>query len=180
MVISTIRKEVAHLTKNLKPNVYIVSYPKSGRTWLRLLIGKSLCEKYNISENRMIRARYMTSAAGLYRTQFIHNGSATHEKRSFRELPADKSEFKNTRIILLGRDIKDILVSSYFQATKREESFEGSISDFIRSDQFGAIKILTFYKQWYDQRHVPVDFLFIRYENLHKNPEDELRKVFGF
>ncbi len=175
-----ILKYTAHLTKNLNPHAYIVSYPKSGRTWLRLLIGKCLCEKYNLSEKRMIRMRYITSAAGLYRSQFIHDGSATHERKTFRELSADKSKYKNARVILLGRNIKDILVSSYFQATKREAIFDGTISDFIKSEQFGAIKILTFYKQWYEQRHIPLDFLFIRYEDLHNDPEDALTKVFGF
>ncbi|MBS3810142.1 MAG: sulfotransferase domain-containing protein [Desulfobacterales bacterium] len=175
-----LKKNIAHLTKNLPPDAYIVSYPKSGRTWLRMLIGKSLAEKHNIAEDRIVRARYMTSAAGLLRTRFIHDGSATNEKRSCRELNHDKSAYKNTRLVLLSRDIKDTLVSSYFQATKRENIFEGSLSDFIRSEYFGAVKILEFYRQWYEQRHVPRDFLFIRYESLHKRPEQGLENVLTF
>lgn len=179
-MLAEIRKYTAHLTKSLEPHVYVVSYPKSGRTWLRLLIGKTLCEKYGISEDRMIRMRYMTTAAGLHRTQFIHDGSATDDNNSYKELSPDKSRYKNNRIILLSRDIKDILVSSYFQATKREETFNGSISDFVRSEYWGAMKILTFYKQWHEQRHVPADFLFVRYEDLHEKPEVVLQNVFSF
>lgn len=179
-MLAEIRKYKAHLTKNLEAQAYVVSYPKSGRTWLRLLIGKTLCEKYNISESRMIRMRYMTSAAGLFRTQFIHDGTATDEKKSCKELSPDKSRYRHNRIIQLSRNIKDILVSSYFQATKREKTFHGSISDFIRSEIWGAIKILTFYKQWYEQRHVPANLLFIRYEDLHEKPEVLLQSVFKF
>jgi len=30
--------------------VYIISYPKSGRAWLRMLLGKALCEQFSLGE----------------------------------------------------------------------------------------------------------------------------------
>ena len=179
-MIAFARKNLALLTKNMAPKAYIISYPKSGRTWLRCLIGKYLCENNGIAENRMLRTRYMTSAGGLLRAQFIHDGSATIKNRPHEHLPADKNKYKDFKVILLTRDLKDTLVSSYFQTTRRNDIFEGTIADFIRSENFGAVKILKFYKQWYEQQNIPNDFLFIRYEDLHEHPEAVLKKVLFF
>ncbi len=179
-MLNAARKKTAHLSKHFKPQAYIVSYPKSGRTWLRLLIGKSLCEKHRIPEDRMLRTRYVTSAAGILRTRFIHDGSATFANRPYTALCPDKSEYKKTKVVLLVRNIKDTLVSAYFQASRRTGIFEGSLSDFIRSDNFGAIKILTFYRHWHEQRHIPADFLLLRYEDLHKTPGKTLEAGLRF
>jgi hypothetical protein len=80
----------------------------------------------------------------------------------------------------LSRDIKDTLVSAYFQATKRIHVFSGSISDFIRSDRYGARKYLTFYNQWHENRNVPRHLLFLRYEEMHADPETVLRETLKF
>ena len=58
--------------------------------------------------------------------------------------------------------------------------FEGTISEFIANEQFGILKIITFYDIWLQNRHVPESFLFIRYEDLHQDPKGILRKVFSF
>ena len=31
-------------------DLVIISYPKTGRTWLRMLVGKYLCDKYSLDE----------------------------------------------------------------------------------------------------------------------------------
>jgi len=83
-------------------------------------------------------------------------------------------------VILLGREIKDILVSSYFHATKRSFVFEGTISEFIRTDRFGALKILEFYELWLQSKHRAERFLFLRYEDMHQDPKTSLIKVLEF
>lgn len=160
--------------------IYIISYPKTGRTWLRALIGKSLCEKNGLSEERMMKMNYITAASGLPRISFLHDEAAMLDKKSYQELSSDKSKYKNKKVLLLSRDVKDTLVSAYFQATKRINVFNGNISEFIRSHQYGVLKILMFYKYWYEKQHVPKDFLFIKYENLHKEPDVVLEQTLKF
>jgi hypothetical protein len=171
-------KEIRNFWK--QPKIYIISYPKTGRTWLKALIGKSLSEIYDLPENRLLDSEYISSTSGLPRTVFTHDGSAMLEKRSYKELNKNKRQYRNKKVLLLSREVKDTLVSAYFQATKRVGVFDGSISEFIRSERYGAIKILTFYKYWSDARSVPKDFLFLRYEDLHKNPEVTLEGVLRF
>jgi hypothetical protein len=166
--------------RNHNTDAYIISFPNSGRTWLRILIGKVLCEKFGFSDDIMIDTYKITSKAGILRTQFIHDYSAIIEGYNYYELPTDKSEYAGKNIILLVRDIRDVLVSHYFQATKRVGSFNGSISDFIRHDKYGAMKIIAFYNIWYDNMSKPKGFLLVRYEDMHKSAEKITASVFSF
>jgi hypothetical protein len=163
-----------------KPGIYIISYPKTGRTWLRALIGRSLCEMNHLAEEKALETEYVTIASGLPRTAFTHDGSGMQRPKNYRELSSDKSQYRNRKVLLLSRDVKDTLVSAYFQATRRINVFDGSISEFIRSERYGARKILTFYKHWYENRDIPRDFLFIRYEEMHRSPEYILAQTLRF
>ena len=58
--------------------------------------------------------------------------------------------------------------------------FDGEISEFVRSDYYGAQKILSFYQNWYINKELPKQFLFITYEDLHANTEKVLEQVLKF
>ena len=163
-----------------KPEIFIISYPKTGRTWLRALIGKSLSLLNALPEKRLLNTEYMSIASHLPRTVVTHDGSEMLARRYYRELDPGKSQYKNKKVLLLSRDVRDTLVSAYFHATKRIKVFEGTISEFIRSEQYGAMKILTFYRQWYEARQIPKDLLFLRYEDLHRTPDATLMNVLTF
>jgi len=163
-----------------KPEVYILSYPKSGRTWLRVLIGRYLSLRYNLPENLILQTEKITTKSNLPKTIFSHEGWGMRDLKNYKELSQDKRKYSSKKVLLLGRDIKDTLVSSYFQATKRIEVFDGPISEFIASEKFGVLKVLGFYTAWLKNRHIPKSFLFISYEDLHQNPHDTLLKVLSF
>ena len=163
-----------------KPEIYIISYPKTGRTWLRVLIGKSLSLMNDLPEKRILNTEYISAASNLPRTAVTHDGSEMRVRRSYEELNPDKSRYKNKKVILMSRDVRDTLVSAYFHATKRIKVFDGSISEFIRSEHYGARKILTFYRQWHEARNIPKGFHFLFYEDLNRNPETTLTNVLLF
>lgn len=161
-------------------DVYVISYPKSGRTWLRVLIGKAVCLKYGLPDEMMLDTHRLTTTAGLLRTHFVHDYSEILSGLDYRRMPATKHEYAKKKVIFIVRDIKDTLVSSYFQATKRTSKFRGSISEFVRSELFGVKKIVTFYNVWYNNRHVPKDFLLLRYEDMHPDPAEALIQTLCF
>jgi hypothetical protein len=163
--------------------VYIISYPKSGRTWLRVLLGKIICEKYNLDEKDILNTIRLTLKAGITTINWIHDGSGLGEGPHFVRFSTDKSIFKDKKVIFLYRDPKDVIVSSYFHATKRIKEFtdyNGTLSDFIRSRGYGIEKLLNFYNIWYKNQNVPEDFLLVKYEDLHTNPHQSLNKVLDF
>ncbi len=158
-------------------DVYIISYPKSGRTWLRVLIGKAVCLRYGLPDDLMLDTYRLTAAAGLLRTRFTHDYSEILTGIPYTALPTQRSEYAGKKVIFIAREIKDLLVSSYFQATKRTGKFDGPISDFIRTDKFGVKKVVTFYNIWHNNRHIPSEFVLLSYEAMHRNPADALVKT---
>lgn len=161
-------------------DVWILSYPKSGRTWLRTMMGKTLCDHFELDQEKLLRTDILTEQAGLPVTLFSHGGSALRERKTWNELETDKSRYKRKKVIYLVRQPHDVVVSSYFHAKNRFKIYDDSISQFIRDDRYGIRKIANFTKIWFDNQNIPKDFLFLHYEDIHENPLSCLQNVFNF
>jgi hypothetical protein len=161
-------------------DVYFISYPRSGRTWLRALVGKALVDHCRLPEEMLLDMPAVTRSAGLPVAAFDHGGSGLRRGSRWQDLPTDRSFYRGKRVLLIGRDVRDNLVSAYFQATRRISVFDGPISAFIRHDAYGIEKILAFYAIWHANRHVPAAFDFVRYEDLHRDTAGTLVRVLAF
>lgn len=161
-------------------DAYLLSYPKTGRTWLRALVGRALVRHYRLPEARLLETDVLTRMAGLPVAAFYHDGSAMLDGHTWRDLPADKSAYAGKRVLLLGRDVRDTLVSAYFQATRRIGVYTGPIADFVRDERYGADKVLAFYRHWDLARYVPRAFAFLRYEAMHADPAAALARTLEF
>lgn len=159
---------------------YILSYPKSGRTWLRALLGKALCDHYLLPEDELIDTYHLTHEAGLPGTRFSHDRTHLLVGLPYQWLPRHKRAYRNRQVLLLLRDPRDLIVSCYFQATKRIKVFRGTISDFIRSPRYGIEKYVRWANVWYAERNIPRAFLMLTYEDLHRAPHRSLRLTLDF
>ena len=109
-------------------NTYIISYPKSGRTWLRALIGKYLSKKHNLPNKKLLETEYITKVSNIPIARFTHDGAEWTQGNPLKlllhieyyNLPKNKSKYKNKNVILLQRDIKDTVVSAYFQSITQD------------------------------------------------------------
>lgn len=172
---------IKNLWRNKFTDVFIVSYPKAGRTWLRVLIGKTICETCQINDNRLLDTYYLTSQVKINRVNYTHCGPLNINNYShYSKLKFNKKLFKNKKIIFLIRDIRDTLVSSYFQEIKRDKVYNSGISSFILNETMGIKKIIAFYNMWFKNQKEVKEFRLIRYEDIHKNPEAVLRNVMKF
>jgi len=161
-------------------DVYFVSYPKAGRTWLRALVGKALVDHFRMPEERLLDTPALTRAAGLPVAVFDHDDSGLRQCLRWQDMATDRSAYRGKRVLLMARDVRDNLVSAYFQATRRIGVFAGPISAFVRHDAFGVEKILAFHRIWDANRHVPAAFEFVRYEDLHRDAARVLAGVLRF
>jgi len=157
-----------------------VSYPKTGSTWLRTLIGKSLHEIYNLPEEKILDLEWLSVNAGLTKIVKTHDDGALAYGFHRKALNPLKAQYYGRKVLFLTRDFRDTLVSAYFQATKRIKVYNGSISEFIRDDRYGAKKLLTFNKYWSENKNLPAQWLCIKYEMLHHEPFDQIKQVLQF
>jgi hypothetical protein len=160
-------------------DAYLLSFPKMGRTWVRVMLDQLLAEHFGIPElaGRDLGARTMKHP-GVPRILAKHDGNP-HRARP-EDIDADRSEYADTRVILMIRDLRDAAISNYFQVTRREASFEGDLTAWLRTPRGSVDSMLRYYSVWAAQRHVPREFLLLRYEDLRANTARELRRVCDF
>ena len=161
-------------------DVFLVSFPKVGRTWLRVLIGRSFQQHYDLPKKAILRvtaARVPTP--GMPRILATHD-DATQDK-PYAYVIGDKSAYRAHRVLFMVRDPRDVLISYYFQRTRRNQNlYKGSIGDFISEPNGGLETIISFYNAWAAQRDVPAAFHLVRYEDLRADTTTSLREALSF
>ncbi len=173
---------------NQDEDALVISVPKSGRTWLRILLGKLFALHFNleIEETNIIFLDKLASICPeIPLIRFFHDDRPQWKTPD--ELSIDKTDYKSKKVIFLVRDIRDILVSLYFEKTKREHlyysgerKYEGDLSSYIRCD-IGSLKtIIKYYNIWAENINIPANFLLVRYEDMQKNPQEEMAKIIDF
>jgi len=142
---------------------YLISHPKCGRTWLRVML-----------------ARVQESLEYTVDTELLQSRHGTIEGSGI-GLP-NEQHYLPQRMILLVRDPRDVVISWYFHLTRRKRQLPTSlsISNFIRSRQWGIRSIVVFYNEWYKIHTNVSEFLLIRYEDLSTSCFKELKRVADF
>lgn len=160
-------------------DVFLVSYPKTGRTWLRLMIGRALELHFGLPEGQAMDVTRLSFVnPSIPRIRVTHDGNP--HRKSPGQLLFDSKKYRSSRVIFLVRDPRDVIVSLYFQARKRVGEYEGELHDFIHEPAGGFDTIVRYYNLWAENRHVPKGFLLVRYEDLHRRTEAELARVLDF
>ena len=163
-------------------DIFLLSFPKCGRTWLRLMIGKSLSLQYNLNNVTNFDILKVSTLHKMHpkipKISICHD-DVPHNK-SPEELERNKTRYKGKKVILLIRQPGDAIVSLYFDSSKRKMTFDGNISSLIQLKKGGLESFIRYYNIWKENRHIPSDFLLVRYEDMKANTERELRRVMDF
>lgn len=163
-------------------DVFLISFPKCGRTWLRMMIGKSFAELYGIEDANLLNLRELARNHEAVPTIRVLHENDPHYCRPH-EISDDKHKFRKKKVIFLVRDPRDVLVSLYFHQSKREknrEGFSGTIEEFVYQDVGSIDTIVRYYNVWLAQRENSDQFLLIRYEDMKQASARELKRVFAF
>ena len=159
-------QEIPELIKNRNADIFIVSYPKSGRSWLRFMLSRYFSYVYQIDFELSKDITELTkSVNSASKIAFVHDGSSYTQNYNFSydELPKEsKKIYKNKKVILLVRDLRDVMVSYYLHCSKRDNIYHKEISDFIRDRKFGIAKAVEFLNIWYLNRNIPEEFMVIQ------------------
>lgn len=136
---------------------HVISFPKSGRTWLRVML-----DDVGVKAN------------------FTHDDSDHVLRRALTDLNPDKSKYRGARVLLLVRDPRDTAVSGYFQVMRRLNLSATSLPELLRDERHGIKKICHFNRQWFDAGSRMDRFAILTYEQMHRAPADALAAVADF
>lgn len=154
----------------------IVSFPKSGRTWLRFAL-----------------ASYSIDAT------FTHAGNGTRRREIGRHFAGIPDELARMPLVFLHRNPIDTAVSLYYQVTRRDLR-RGSrrylrmylpllfrkalppsdLGEFVLHPAYGIGKICAFNRAWLDHVERRDDCLILTYESMRENPAQGFQKLLDF
>jgi len=177
----TVKKKIVPLIKD--NTFHFVSFPKSGRTWIRMFLNHYFFNLYPFSVMDRNNERFVRLIPEVI---FDHKMKFNTDIKSL-EMSVEKSKSKN--IILLIRDPRDIFVSYYFHMTKRKKApFKRflinwdtiSMEELIRDDNHGIRGIVRYMNYWYQAHPKFKTFFLLQYENLKNNTAAELKRLMCF
>ena len=205
MSLGHLRNDLRRQTKKLRKkltdrnrwdfDVYLLSYPKCGRTWATLQIGRVLQQHYGLDVPDLMKLSVFGERIPEVPLIRLTHDDQPHRKRPH-ELSPTRDNLAGKKVILMSRDPRDVLVSYYHHKSKRERErqfwffqqkrrethsrFRGTLSEFLDVEISGFDTILRYYNIWEQVRGVPKDFMLLRYEDMQADPVRELRRVVDF
>jgi hypothetical protein len=158
--------------------VLFLSYPKSGRTWVRFLVDAYLADLHGIRVSNVFEVERRLDPR--WRIEWEHLTGAMIQLLPYDRVgEVDRSHLDGRTCVYLSRDPYATLASAFFQARDRVKVFQGAPSEFVRSPFFGAPKLAAFYALVEDLRECFSPFVPLTYESFHEDPAAGLRTVLG-
>ena len=155
----------------------VVSFPKSGRTFVRAMLARLYQRRFGIDERGLLEFPMLRHApAEAPRVLFTHAGDAMRPPQAIR---VDPSDYARAKLVLIVRHPGDIAVSRYFHLKHRSrdparrELTEQPIEDFVWTEQGGIPSIVAFLNHFVAIPGVTV----IRYADFVNEPEVALQQL---
>jgi len=167
----------------------LVSWGKSGRTWLRIMLSRFYQIKYGLSERQMLGFDNLKRKNPAIPSVFFTHGNYLKDYTKNR---STKVDFYHKKIVLLVRDPRDVAVSQFFQWKYRMKPFKKllndypphgadvSLFDFVMKPEVGAPRIVDYFNGWARDLSRLQDVIIIRYEDMRADPENVLKTILQF
>jgi hypothetical protein len=167
----------------------LMSWGKSGRTWLRVMLSRAYQLKANLPSDELLDFdNFRARDPGLPAVFFTHNNYL----RNYTGNWESKVHFQGKKIVLLVRDPRDVAVSQFFQWKFRMRPNKKFINDypshgadidvwdFVQDRQAGVPRIVEYFNGWASAIPELGDLLIVRYEDMRREPGAALRQIFDF
>lgn len=175
--------------KTRRADRILMSYGKSGRTWLRVMMSRFYHQAYGMPERRMFEFDNFKRLDERIPSVYFTHGNYL---RNYTGRWDDKRDFYDKHILMLVRDPRDIAVSQFFQWKHRmlprkkvlndypPDGAELSVFAFVMHEGGGLPAILDFMEMW--ERELPkvAGSAVVRYEAMRAEPQRELARILDF
>jgi len=165
----------------------VVSYEKSGRTWLRVMLSRYYQRRYKLPEDRLLNYdKLHRLQAAVPVVMFTHDRYPSYYTGSY---AAEHRYFSSKPVILLVRDPRDVVVSLYFHWLHRVKPHNKlldnmplhgsdiSMYDFVMQTESGLPAIIAFMNRWLQQGNNLPQLAMYRYEDLRSDTEKYLEQL---
>lgn len=159
----------------------IISFPKSGRTFVRAMLSRLFDRRFKIDERRLLEFPMLLRAdRDVPRLLFTHAGDAM---RTANQIEIDPADYAGRRVVLLARHPGDVAVSRYHHLKHRSRDrarqrlAEQPLESFVWSDQGGIPAIVRFMNQWAALANSRSGVGIVRYEDFLVDPSATLRRL---
>lgn len=173
-----------------RADIVVVSFGKSGRTWMRVMLSHLFRVKHSLPENAILGFdNFHNLNREVPKIFFTHDNYIKDFTGDF----DTKRPFYHKRVVLLARDPRDVAVSQFFQWKFRikpskvtinnypPQGSDISLFDFVTGDSGGSMQAVTDYlNQWAREAGKVDHFHLLRYEDLRAAPERELGRLLEF
>ncbi len=173
----------------------VVRHPKTGGTWLRVLITRLYAVKYGLPSRRVVRTDELHRIDSRVPVFLSSSGYLSWE-RGWGDIVATDPLLREKKLLLLARHPGDIVVSWYIQFTKRTSAFKREMIlaemsdpidrdaiqrwDFIQHPEIGLPSVIDYYNYWHRNLERLPDAMVVRYEDLRSGTAAELARIGAF
>jgi sulfotransferase family protein len=166
----------------------IVSFGKSGRTWLRVLISRLYQQQYGLPEGSLIEfGNFHRAHDAIPRILFTHDNYL----RDYTGDGGSKVAYAGKRVVLLVRHPADITVSQYFQWKHRMREHKIALNDYpsrasdptlfqFTTGSSGLPKVNDWLNEWAAALDRIPHHLIVSYEELRRDTLGTFAKVAEF
>jgi hypothetical protein len=159
----------------------IISFPKSGRTFVRAMVSRLFQRRFGIDERKLLEfPTLLREKREVPRLLFTHAGDAMRRPD---EIHLDPREYAHVRVVLLARHPGDVAVSrqhhlKYRSRDKaRQRLADQPLELFIWADQGGIPSIVRFMNQWAELARSRTGVGIVRYEDFVTDPAPTLEQL---
>jgi hypothetical protein len=165
----------------------IVSYAKSGRTWLRLMLSRFYQQRYALPEDVFFEYDNLHRMVAEIPSLFFTHGNYLRDYTGHADSVVE--DFCDRPVVLLVRDPRDVAVSQYFQWLHRMRPHKKRLNgyprhgsalgiwEFVAEHEAGLDRVIGFLNLWAAACEKLESVEVIRYEQMRAEPADALRRV---
>lgn len=172
-------KPIAEFVKMQMSDALLLSYPKSGRTWLRMALGLCLAEEYGLMPEDPTDLSALARCNGKVPTIRATHDGRPHVARP-EELRQKKYAYIGTRIVFLVRDPRDAVISLHYQHRYRDGRDVGDLEDWVRTGAGGLPTAVEFLNSWLRNLELARETVLVTYEGMHRDLRSVLTDVCAF
>lgn len=155
----------------------VVSFPKSGRTFVRAMLARLYQRRFGIDERKLLEFPMLERApAEVPRLLFTHAGDAM---RTPGQIMLDPRAFAHARVVLIARHPGDVAVSRFHHLKHRSRDrarqrlADQPLEDFVWSERGGIPSVVAFLNAFAALPGITI----IRYRDFLDRPETALSKL---